>query len=295
MPVDMPAYSDRTPNQRTRLNFWRQALLMSLAVALLFVWRVGPASADDGAQGRLTLGSSESDPGAIVMLWSGRVAAPMARQIRDAFEQRRHTGSRVVLKLSSGGGSVAEGERVIDVLRDIKRTHELETVVEQGRTCGSMCVFIYLQGQKRTAALSSLWLFHEVSHKDPRSQKVVSLDREAWEMLVNKYYGPAGVSAEWTAAMKPYTVRSDYWQTGADLINEKSGIVHVALGNQKERVVAEREPPRLQRNVERAQPRRDPDTPQRTGKPEPSSAECKIYLPTIGAMVNVACPAVSMR
>ena len=83
------------------------------------------------------------------------------RQPQGPGDALRARGSRPY------GGSVAEGERVIDVLRQIKATHQLETVVAPGDVCASMCVFIYVQGQKRLGALTSSWLFHEVSHMDP--------------------------------------------------------------------------------------------------------------------------------
>ena len=76
----------------------------------------------------------------------------MSDEISAAFEQNKSTIKKVELKLDSVGGSVAEGEKVIDVLKKIKTTHKLYTVVGAGRRCGSMCVFIYVQGQKRFAA-----------------------------------------------------------------------------------------------------------------------------------------------
>ena len=84
---------------------------------------------------------------------------------------------------------------------------------------------------------------HEVSKKDPGTDKTIILDRGRWRHFVNTYYPPAGVSSDWTARMKPYTVRSDYWQTGADLVNDHSGIVHEALGNQRPRRAADGNPP----------------------------------------------------
>ena len=62
-------------------------------------------------------------------------------------------------------------------------------------------MFIYLQGQKRFGALTSSWLFHEVSHVDHATKQTTKLDRGAWERLVEKYMGPAGVSESWIADM----------------------------------------------------------------------------------------------
>lgn len=190
--------------------------------------------------GKLKASLSKDEPGTLVLQWTGKVAAPMASQIERAFESRKDQVTRVVLALDSGGGNIKEGERTIKVLRQIRTTHQLETVVNHGKRCGSMCVFIYMQGKKRVAALTSSWLFHEASKKE--DDRVVSLDRGKWERLMDKYFVPEGVSPEWIAAMKPLTHRTDLWQTGADLVNGGSGIIHEALGNQKGRIVHDGKP-----------------------------------------------------
>ena len=200
--------------------------------------------------------------------------APMANQIRDAFESRKGQATRFVLRIASYGGSVAEGERVIEVLRQIKSTHQLETIVAQGDVCASMCVFIYVQGQKRFGALTSSWLFHEVSHMDPVTKQTTRLDRAAWERLVDKYLRPAGVSDTWIAELKPRTINSDYWQTGADLIRSNSGIIHEPLANQTARLVASGPRPK---EAARAQPA------------AASAGDCRKYFPSIGAVVTVPC------
>ncbi len=101
----------------------------------------------------------------------------MSAEINEAFEQYKDRVNTVELKLDSGGGSVKEGERVISILQNIKKTHKLATAVGAGKKCGSMCVFIYVQGQKRLAAPASLWLFHEVSMKDKHTHRIARLDR----------------------------------------------------------------------------------------------------------------------
>ena len=109
-----------------------------------------PAGALEAPRGELRVSLSSTRAGTVLLYWTGPVAAPMANQIRDAFESRQGQATRFVFRIASYGGSVAEGERVIEVLRQIKSTHQLETVVAQGDVCASMCVFIYVQGQKRS-------------------------------------------------------------------------------------------------------------------------------------------------
>ena len=251
-----------------------RAIFAAFAFALCLVVQGMPATALEMQRGELRVGVSNTRPGTLLMTWQGPIAAPMANHIRDAFESRKGQVTRLQLRLSSQGGSVAEGERVIEVLRQIKSTHEVDTIVTHGDVCASMCVFIYVQGQKRYGALTSSWLFHEVSHMDPVTKQTTKLDRPAWERLVDKYFRPAGVSEEWIADLNPRTVQSDYWQTGSDLIRSNSGIIHEALPNQTARVVL----------------------PSPSGKPaasaEPStgrSAECRKYFASIGAVVTVPC------
>ena len=236
------------------------AILAVVALTVSLVAPGAPADALEAQHGSLKVSLSTTRVGTVLMTWNGPVAAPMASQIRDAFESRRGQATRFVFKISSYGGSVTEGERVIEVLRRIKATHELETAVTQGDVCASMCVFIYVQGQKRYGALTSSWLFHEVSHMDPVTQQTTALDRAAWERLVDKYFRPAGVSDAWIADLKPRTVASDYWQTGADLIRSNSGIIHEPLANQTARYVAPGPRPKSvgQRPTCRSQPGRMP-------------------------------------
>jgi len=211
--------------------------LVAIAVVVLLAALVQAASADEVGQGRLRVKLTTSGSEILVMSWQGPVAAPMAAQISDAFEARKGHATRVVLILDSGGGSVAEGERVIDVLGRIKQTHQLMTAVDHGQKCGSMCVFIFVQGHERVGALTSAWLFHEVSRLDPNTKQITMLNRPRWEHLIDKYFRPAGISEAWIADMKQYTFESDYWQTGADLIQSNSGIINKSLGNQRPRFV----------------------------------------------------------
>ncbi|HUC47536.1 MAG TPA: hypothetical protein VMR94_13355, partial [Hyphomicrobiaceae bacterium] len=136
------------------------ALIGALALGLSLFLQCAPASATELPRGELKVSLSSTRANTVLLSWTGPVMAPMASQIREAFESRKGQASRFLLRVSSYGGSVAEGERVIEVLRQIKATHELETTVLQGDVCASMCVFIYVQGQKRYGALTSSWLFH---------------------------------------------------------------------------------------------------------------------------------------
>jgi hypothetical protein len=171
------------------------------------------------------------------MVWYGKIEAPMSAEINEAFEQYKDRVNTVELKLDSGGGSVKEGERVISILQNIKKTHKLATAVGAGKKCGSMCVFIYVQGQKRLAAPASLWLFHEVSMKDKHTHRIARLDRVRWEQLVDKYWIRAGVNPTWIANVKAHTVKTDYWQSGDSLLKDGANIVLQPMSDEHRRVV----------------------------------------------------------
>jgi hypothetical protein len=185
----------------------------------------------------LRFGISRTHPDMLVMVWKGEIKAPMSDEISAAFELNKNRIRKVEFKLDSGGGSVKEGEKVIAVLQQIKKTHKLATVVAAGKRCGSMCVFIYVQGQKRLAAPASLWLFHEVSIVNRKTKKISRLDREAWEQLVDKYWVPAGVNPTWIAEVKTHTNQTDYWQSGESLLQDGSNIILQPLPDERRRIV----------------------------------------------------------
>jgi hypothetical protein len=200
-------------------------------------------SAAHAASGKLKIGRSSSRPDALLMAWSGAVRPGMAKAIEAAFDKHKDEFKTIEFTISSGGGSVREGERVIHVLQNIKKTHRLYTFVRAGKRCGSMCVFIYVQGQKRFAAPSSMWLFHEVSRADKQTRKIYELDRPQWEMLIDRYWIPAGVNPEWIKTMKEHTFEMDYFQSGQNLLQDDSGIVHKPLSDELRRKVVPRSPP----------------------------------------------------
>jgi hypothetical protein len=195
--------------------------------------------AKPGERVRLTVAPSASRADSVVFTWRGRIEGGMADAIAQAFEVHKATTTRILLTIDSGGGSVAEGRRVIAVLERIKLTHDLDTYVKAGSTCGSMCVPIYLQGEKRYAAPSSLWLFHEVSIRNHTTKQITKLDRSAFLKLVDDYFVPAGVSSDWIADMVPKTEGSDYWRTGDALLREKSNIIHHAAADTAKRMVVD--------------------------------------------------------
>ena len=208
----------------------------ALAMLLLALTMV-PAQAEDGAFKRLKVYPSVLNQDTVIFSWSGRIEAPMASEIRAAFMQWRAYRSRIILRLNSGGGLVNEGERVISLLRRIRRSHTLDTYVGHGATCGSMCVPIYLQGHIRYGARTSTWLFHEVAIRERDTKALIELKRKRSRRLFEDHFGPAGVSRHWIDEVERMIVGTDFWQTGNDLLRSGSGVITLPLENQVHRIV----------------------------------------------------------
>ena len=130
-------------------------------------------------------------------------------------------------------------QKTVEVLRKIKQTHQLTTVVQRGATCASACIPIFLQGTVRAAALSSTWMLHQVrtlNLADAAADTVAfHVDLAATEAWFADYFVPAGVSKRWLRRTRQKIKTGDYWQTGQNLWDSKSGIVTRPLGNLQRR------------------------------------------------------------
>lgn len=196
----------------------------------------GPDVSRRPVPGTLRVTSPPNLAGAVYLRWTGTIAAPMAADIERAIEAFKGDRTRFILSLNTGGGSVAEGERVIRLLRALRRTHRLDTLVDRGATCGSMCVPLYLQGERRYAALASTWLFHEVTRGGGRSGQLKRVEGR-YASLIERYWIPAGVSRSWINRMLDLADGHDYWQTGAQLVADQTGIITQSLGYRRKRTL----------------------------------------------------------
>jgi hypothetical protein len=212
----------RPPRQQTR---W---LATAVAVLTLLLAFLNAAPGEEQPSTGVAPEFNKED-GTLYIDWSGPIVAGMADDLRAALGKYGTTLNRVVLFLDSAGGRVDEGDRVIEVLNEIKLRHQLITVVPHGKLCASMCIPIFLQGEDRLAARASIWLFHEAAQR--QAEGVLRTDTaETWR-LFRKYYAPAGVSMHWLKSIAPMINETDLWQTGGDLISAKSGIILHPLGD----------------------------------------------------------------
>ena len=179
--------------------------------------------------GKLTVQADPADERTVILKWRGEIAPPMQAKLAEAFKEHRNRTERFVLSLSSPGGSVGHGGAVIRLLREIRRSHKLETEVEGSGTCASMCVPIYLQGETRRATPRSRWMFHEVSLRDAvtdEKQDTSPADRKRrTDKLFEDYFRPAGVPDGWIAEMRTSMQKGDVWRTGDQLMKQNAGII----------------------------------------------------------------------
>lgn len=170
--------------------------------------------------------------GAIHFTWTGEIANDMADKLRAAFADHKAKAKNVVLALNSCGGNAHDMEATIRAIEGIKKTHRVFTLVGRGATCSSACVFVFLSGERRYGALTSSWLFHqswrEVAGPDDSLEVKTSL--ASTDRFLVKFV-PAGVSKKWLARMRRMIKQGDYWQTGRDLWESKSGIITTTLDN----------------------------------------------------------------
>ena len=227
-----------------KTNSWRKPIARTALALALALTAAAPALAgapqslhrDAASEDQKASAEVQVEQGTLYIAYSGPVVPGMAKFLANEFAKYRDWTRRVLLILNSPGGSVEEGERVIDVLREIRVTHQLDTAVFQGATCASMCVPIFLQGRERYAAGSSLWVFHEASRvADGDDGKAVADDEETLR-LFRSYYVKAGVRVAWlNEVLAKIANGHNLWQTGQELLAANAGIITQGLSNVTER------------------------------------------------------------
>lgn len=171
---------------------------------------------------------------AVILDWRGAIEAPMASRISEAFDRHRNDARRFVLSLSSPGGSLEHGGEMVRLLRRMRETHDVDTVVEARRICASMCVPVYLQGKRRTAAASARFMFHDVSFHEFHSKEELDVpeasSKKATDRLFARYFTAAGVPQSWIGAIRAEMAGGkDVWKTAAELLDENAGIVQAVF------------------------------------------------------------------
>lgn len=212
-----------TPQQRSRRMF---AATLAIFALVAFIAVDGDRRAFQGLDA-VTVRREGADT--LVFIWRGAVRAPMAQRFADAFAERGGEARRIVIELSSPGGSLAEGRAVIETVERMKRTHAVDTRVAPYDICLSMCVPIFLQGERRIAAPTSRFMFHEPVAYDAVTE--ARIERPAFERRMDserfyrRYLEASDMNPEWGARLKAEWEGRDIWKTGRELVEEGSNIV----------------------------------------------------------------------
>jgi ATP-dependent protease ClpP protease subunit len=185
------------------------------------------------------------EPNRVVLAWSGPISEPMRDQIANAIHQFVADKRQLVIALNSPGGSIAHGREVMEAIRKASHVRSIDTLVEKGSVCASMCVPIYLIGATRTADAGARFMFHEASLKFPEGKDISKIDREtsapirktleslATDELFRRDIGTHRVGAQWLTDMRIKVTHGDIWLTGQQLVDEDSGVVDTLIPNTK--------------------------------------------------------------
>ena len=171
-----------------------------------------------------------------VLFWKGKIDRPMASQFRSAIDKwKSEATGGFVISLDSKGGRVRVAYEVAKMLRQLRQTHRVTTHVGQGRVCGSSCVPIFLQGERRSVAFASLWLFHQITSRNKSDPRRLVIRNKSTNKMFSNYFAPAGVPSFRIKSIKQKIDRADYWMTGAELLSSGSKIGTHFLSNRKRR------------------------------------------------------------
>ena len=174
----------------------------------------------------------KNNHGQVLLYWKGKIRKPMARSFKRAIERwKGRAKGGFIISLNSSGGFVSEANKVVTLLKKLKRTRTVRTYVGRGRTCGSMCVPIFLTGNQRIAAGASLWLFHDIAGRDKNDKSRNIFKPWKTRKMFNEHFIPAGVSKVWIDDIQRKIDGSDYWMTGDELYSSNANIITQRRGN----------------------------------------------------------------
>ena len=203
-------------------------------VALVIAkWQLGATAAIGPTTQRLTV---REEPSRVVLAWSGPISEPMRDHFVTAIDKYKADRRHLVISLNSPGGSIAHGREVMEAIRNAAHVRPIDTLVEKGGVCASMCVPIYLIGKTRTADPGAYFMFHEASLELPKGKEIGKIDQEilpirktietlATDDLFLRDIGTQRVDARWLTNMRSKITQREIWLTGRQLVEEGSGVI----------------------------------------------------------------------
>ena len=180
------------------------------------------------SKGNFSITEVNGRPGAVQFTWRDDIDAPMALRLEEGYLDWRERADTIIINLSSPGGSLREGGKVIDVITRMKKTHVVETRVGKGARCLSMCVPIFLQGQTRVAAANSRWMFHQPILTDMAGDIAEQPEFErnyTSERFFKRYFENSEMDPVWREQLRIDWVGRDVWYTGRQLVDQQANII----------------------------------------------------------------------
>lgn len=174
----------------------------------------------------------KQEPDRVVLHWSGAVQEPMLERFTQAFRQFEGDPRRLVISLNSLGGLVEHGRDVMRLVHNESRKRQIDSVVESGKVCASMCVPIYLVGAERWAGPAAKFMFHEASfggRRPPNSAYAGAVLSKVTDQLFEDDIGDRSVDNRWLTQMRQRIRSGDVWLTGRQLMDQGSGVVDKLL------------------------------------------------------------------
>lgn len=168
----------------------------------------------------LELGEETAKKFAVLRI-EGNIMPPLAEEFELAISQFP-AGRRVLLEFQSPGGMNTEGNKIIESIKKARESLTIDSFVDNGAICASMCIPLFMQGRQRIAGERSTFMFHGAA---PWYTNIptVSVTKEYTDSLI-----AAGASEEWLQTLWDLGVFSEpmeYWVNGEELFSEKTGIV----------------------------------------------------------------------
>jgi hypothetical protein len=158
---------------------------------------------------------------------SGMVNESMFSGFESAVEMRKKFDTKKIkIQLNSHGGYIQEGLKIISLLQQEKKHGiKIETFVDNGNVCASMCVPLFVQGEVRKTAPSASFMFHAAHSRTLLVLSVVS-EKQSKEALID-VFEQAGVSSEWLSQLQKNGIFESpeaYWMSGESLFSENSNV-----------------------------------------------------------------------
>lgn len=220
----------------SKVQFFGGCLGVVIAAVMSFHDKAPPAVAPD--LHKLTVIEQSNR---VLLAWSGPIEKPMRDELAAALARFKDEKRTLVISLNSPGGSIVHGEEVMAAIRSSAQTHRIDTLIEDGSVCASMCVSIFLLGAERVAGPDAQFMFHEASMSDAatkgtgRDARPVdpalrkTFEKAATDALFDNYGRTPRINGRWLRSIRAQIAGRDVWMSGQRLVNEGSGVVDALM------------------------------------------------------------------